>query len=259
MSFCCIACVRWIPGCISLTDASIPQSDIGAERNQRILAIHVPPLNWFLGRISSRSHSSNICESQHPPPRTFCKLCNCPETAHCKGGGGCPGGWLTVCYRMCFQQHPKHQTAQYTVQCILAPSTSTQSFQHSIDIYFSRHTMNQVSLIAHNVAIYSLIHFPLQFCIPHCIANLLHHLEFISSQSSLPAASLVPWGTIPHGTKPPAACCLLARFPMDTGDSTGDHMRFCIAIALQHRPNLGRFDACHLSHPIVPIRSDSTC
>ena len=73
--------------------------------------------------------------------------------------------------------------------------------------------MNQVSLIAHNVPIYNLIHFPLQFCIPHCIANLLHHLEFISSQSSSPAASLVPWGTIPRGTKPPAACYLLARFP----------------------------------------------
>ena len=119
-------------------------------------------------------------------------------------------------------------------------------------------TMIQVSLTAHNVTIYSLTYFPLQFCIPHCIAILLHHLEFTSLQSSTPATSLGPWGTIPRSTKPPATCCSVTRLPMDTGDNIGDHMQFGMAIARQHRPNLWRFDPGHLSHPNVPSTSHTT-
>ena len=63
----------------------------------------------------------------------------------------------------------------------------------------------------------SLIHVLLQFYIPHYIKILFCHLGIISLQSSLLAASLGPWETIPHGTKPLVACCSLARFSMSTG------------------------------------------
>ena len=119
--------------------------------------------------------------------------------------------------------------------------------------------MIQVFFTLHNVTIYSFIHAPQKFCIPHCIAILSHHLEFISLQSSSPVASLGPWGTILCGTKPFAACCSLGRFPMDTSNGNGDHMQVCMAIVQQHRPNLGRFDACHLSHLNVPNTSRATC
>ena len=121
------------------------------------------------------------------------------------------------------------------------------------------HRMIPIFLPSHNITNYSLIHFPLQFCIPHCIANLFCHLEGLSSMIAALAASLGPWGTIPCGVKPFATCCSFARFPMDIGDSTSDHMRFGIAITLQHRLNLGRFDACRISHPNAPIIWYTTC
>ena len=93
----------------------------------------------------------------------------------------------------------------------------------------------------------------LQFCSPRCIAILLCHLALFPLQSSTSATSLGPWGTIPRGTKALATCCLLARFPMDTGDTTGDDMQFAMAILQQHRPYLGRFDPRHLSHPLCPL------
>ena len=141
----------------------------------------------------------------------------------------------------------------------LFPSTSTQKLQNSIHSLMGLHTMIQVCLCSHNVTNYSLINFPLQFCLPHCIRNLFCHLEVISWQLSSPAASWGPWGTILCGTKLLATCCLLMRFPMDTSNSNYDHMQFCMEIARQHLPNLGRCDQCLARHPNVSSTSHAIC
>ena len=41
---------------------------------------------------------------------------------------------------------------------------------------------------------------------------------------------------------------------MVTSDSIHDHMQFCMAIARQDCPNLGRFDPSRVSHINVTIR-----
>ena len=155
---------------------------------------------------------------------------------------------------MLSNSHPTHRTAKYI--CIICPcplSINTKFQKQLIHSYRPLH--NDLGLLhcsqCPNLQFSSV---PLQFCIPHCITILLHHLEFIFFQSSSPAASLGPWGTIPRSTKPLPACLLLTcAFPNGHGQLYCDHMQVCMAIAQPHRPNLGRFDACRISHSNVPI------
>ena len=140
----------------------------------------------------------------------------------------------------------KQPNSLYTVYYPLNIDTKVYK---SIDNYRSLYTMSQVSFTRHNITNHSLILFPLQFCIPHCIILLFYHLEWLTALIAAPVPSLGPWGTSPCGTKLLSTCCSLAHFPMDTNDSTNDHMKFCITITRQHRPHLGRFDPSSSQSP----------
>ena len=172
--------------------------------NQRIWVILLPILNWLPSCIPSSSHSSSICESQLPPPMDLSQIVQMSYSYASQGGtwGGKPPPGAHGMLWDAFQQ--PFETPNYPIHCTIyhCPLNINTKLQNNIHSLMGLHTMIQVSFTAHNVTIYSLIHFPLQFCIPHCIRSLFSHLETILLQSSPLAASLGPCGTIPRVTDP---------------------------------------------------------
>ena len=178
----------------STTNATPPGIDNGAKQNQRILAIHVPTLNWLQAAFPVAANPPTSAHHNTQPHGLFCKQHKYPLTAHSRGGGGGslrerghaptspnsggPGG----------DRPPQGSWYAMRGISIAIPSTKQPRFllyistklQNNVHKHMSLHTLIQVSFTSHNATNHTSILFPYNSTITFCIIALFYHLAFLS-------------------------------------------------------------------------------